>query len=186
MSKLNTVNFLDGVDKPSVKDVQDMINKGMNAVKQDSHFTDILKRDLINMNPKTGETVLTSELNKIFTDGTKLQQERCKKWIKTRLQTLIKEKSVQVAILDKDKKVKKMTIKKVNLPMLNEDSKCLMNFTAEDLGQFRVIIEEKKTEVKEFEEELRKLMDKHEKFANDLIEFIQIDLSNEQIINELK
>ena len=187
MEKKNTVAILTKAKKPTVEAIQKVIVAGQKSILVDQKMTEIIKADLFNRNKRTGVSVLTTELNKVFLNGTDTQIAKTKKWIKTRLQTLIKEKSVQTQFLGEDKKVKSLTIKKVNAPMLDPNNeKCLSHFKDSDLGQFRVVLEAKVTVEKSFTEELEKLMVKHDKVANDLIDYAKGFLSVEQIMDTIE
>ena len=99
--------------------------------------------------------------------------KRAKVWVKTRLQTIVKVKSVQQLLLDGKHQEQSLTIKKVKSTMIGDMKKYISRFDENDLGCFRVVIERKVTEQKTFEEELIKLMDKHEKVVEDLIPIIE-------------
>ena len=183
-SKKNTVAILTQAKKPTVEAIVKVIKAGQASIVVDQKMTEIIKADLYTRNKRTGVSVLTTELNKVFSDGTDLEITKTKKWVKTRLQTLIKEKSVQTQLLGEDKKVKSLTIKKVNLPMLDPNNeKCLSHFKDSDLGQFRVILEAKVTVENSFTEELEKLMIKHDRCADDLVNYATAVLSPQQIMD---
>lgn len=172
----NSVATLTSAKKPSLKNIKAVIEAGITQVNEEFSMTQIIQQDLFTRDKKTNETLLTKELNKLFESGESERIDKAKKWIKTRLQTLIKEKTVQELLLGEEKKNKSLTIKKVKKTMIGEfkNDKYLSQHTEDDLGKFRVVIESKKpTEEKTFEDELIKLMDKHEKVVEDLIEFVE-------------
>ena len=162
----NGVAELKDATKPKVKEVKAVLECGMNHQKEEFHMTDIIKRDIFHKDTE-GNTILTKELNKVLKSGDDEDMANAKKWVKCRLQTLIKEKSVQELLLGDDAKSKSLTIKKVNLPMLTNE-KCLSQFTEDDLGQFRV--------VKEFEQELEKFLVSYDKTFDDLIPIMEKNL----------
>lgn len=176
--------------KPKVQDVVSVIEQGIQNQSIEQKMTEIIKRDLFTADKKTGQTVMTRQLNKFFSSKSETEERKaeCKKWVRTRLQTLIKEKTVQELLLGDDVKVKTLTIKKVNNGVLNNEKTLNRNcFTDKDLGQFRVIQEAKKPPVeKSFEDELNKLMEKHNKHANDLVQFALTQLSPTQIMEEIE
>lgn len=172
----NGVATLTSAKPPKYEDIKAVIEAGITQVNEEFSMTQIIQQDLFTRDKKTNETRLTKELNKLFESGETERIDKAKKWIKTRLQTLIKEKTVQELLLGEEKKVKSLTIKKVKKTMIGEfkNEKYLSHHTDDDLGKFRVVIESKKqTKEKTFEDELIKLMDKHEKVVEDLIEFVE-------------
>lgn len=172
MSKTNTP-LLANATKPKVKEVLAVIECGMQQVREDIKMTEILKRDIFNRDKQTGQTILTKQLDKLFKSGNEDEVKRAKVWVKTRLQTIVKVKSVQQLLLDGKHQEQSLTIKKVKSTMIGDMKKYISRFDENDLGCFRVVIERKVTEQKTFEEELIKLMDKHEKVVEDLIPIIE-------------
>tara|TARA_R110002020_G_scaffold221997_3_gene430314 strand:- start:249 stop:869 length:621 start_codon:yes stop_codon:yes gene_type:complete len=175
MSKTkNGVATLTSAKKPSLKNIKAVIEAGITQVNEEFSMTQIIQQDLFTRDKKTNETLLTKELNKLFESGQDEKIDKAKKWIKTRLQTLIKEKTVQELLLGEEKKNKSLTIKKVKKTMIgeNKDEKYLSQHNENDLGKFRVIIESKKpSKEKSFQEELMKLLDNHNKTTKDLLSF---------------
>ncbi len=176
--------------KPKIEDVVAVIEQGIQNQEVEGRMTETIKRDLFTADKRTGQTIMTRQLNKFFASKSETEERKaeCKKWVRTRLQTLIKEKSVQELLLGDDVKIKTLTIKKVNNGVLNSDRTLNKNcFTEKDLGQFRVIQEAKKPPVeKSFEEELNKLMEKHNKHADDLVKFTLTLMTPSQIIDEIE
>lgn len=184
----NIIEKMTSAEKVTEEDISKVVKGGMHTAKLESFMVDIITRDLFLANKKNAETMLTKELDRIYATETPAKITATKKWVKTRLQVLVKAKSVQRRLLGDDVKTKSITIKKVNNGVLSGD-KCLNKnlFKDKDLGLFKVIIEAKKaTEKKVFEEELQKLMTKHDKFPNDLIEWIQTQMTDTQIMDELE
>jgi len=188
MSKVKKAKLV-SVKKPTIKDVVAVINEGLQNQNSESKMTDIIKRDLFTADKRTGQTIMTKQLNKFFSSEKESEERKteCKKWVRTRLQTLIKEKSVQELLLGDDMKVSSLTIKKVNKGVLSSDKTLNKNcFTDKDLGQFRLIKESKKPVVeKSFVEELLKLMEKHNAHPHELIEFVSTQMTPQQIMEEL-
>tara|TARA_R110002096_G_scaffold89751_4_gene203986 strand:- start:4009 stop:4563 length:555 start_codon:yes stop_codon:yes gene_type:complete len=174
--------------KVTQDDIDKVVKGGVQTNKIETFMTDIITRDIFLANKKNAETLLTKELDRIYATETPAKITATKQWVKTKLQVLVKAKSVQRRLLGDDVKTKSITIKKVNNGVLTDD-KCLNKnlFKDKDLGLFKVIIQAKKvTEEKTFEEELTKLMTKHDKFPNDLIEWIQTQMTDTQIMDELE
>ena len=170
----NGVATLTSAKKPSLKNIKAVIEAGITQVNEEFSMTQIIQQDLFTRDKKTNQTLLTKELNKLFESGQDEKIDKAKKWIKTRLQTLIKEKTVQELLLGEEKKVKSLTIKKVKKTMIgeNKNEKYLSQHTDDDLGKFRVVIESKKpSKEKSFQEELMKLLDNHNKTTKDLLIF---------------
>jgi len=184
----NIIEKMTEAKEVTQKDIDQVIKGGLQTNKIETFMTDIITRDIFLANKKNAETMLTKELDLIYATGTPAKITATKKWVKTRLQVLVKAKSVQRRLLGDDVKTKSITIKKVNNGVLTDD-KCLNKnlFKDKDLGLFKVIIEAKKvTEEKVFEEELQKLMTKHDKFPNDLLEWIKTQMTDTQILDELE
>lgn len=174
--------------KVTKEEIENVVNGGIQTNKIEVFMTDVITRDIYLANKKNAETMLTKKLDDIYNNGSPDKIEATKKWVKTRLQVLIKAKTVQKRLLGKDVKTQIVTIKKVNNGVLTGD-KCLNTnqLNKDDLGKFKVIVEAKKpTEEKTFEEELTKLMTKHDKFANDLIIWLQSQMTDTQIMEELE
>tara|TARA_R110002020_G_scaffold135975_4_gene303531 strand:- start:172 stop:783 length:612 start_codon:yes stop_codon:yes gene_type:complete len=175
-------------DKVTKEEITKVINSGIQTNKIEVFMTDVITRDIYLANKKNAETLLTKKLDDIYNNGSPAKIEATKKWVKTRLQVLIKAKTVQKRLLGKDVKTQIVTIKKVNNGVLTGD-KCLNTnqLNKDDLGKFKVIVEAKKpAEEKTFEEELSKLMVKYDKFPNDLIVWLQSQMTDIQIMEELE
>lgn len=185
---IDNIEKMTSAKKVTDEEITKVVNGGIQTNKIEVFMTDVITRDIFLANKKNAETLLTKKLDDIYNNGTPAKIEATKKWVKTRLQVLIKAKTVQKRLLGKDFKTQSITIKKVNNGVLTGD-KCLNTnqFNKDDLGKFKVIIEAKKpTEEKTFEEELTKLMTKHDKFANDLIVWLQSQMTDIQIMEELE
>lgn len=184
----NIIEQMTSAEKVTEEEISKVVKGGMQTAKMEVFMVDIITRDIFLANKKNAETMLTKELDRIYATETPAKITATKKWVKTRLQVLVKAKSVQRRLLGDDVKTKLITIKKVNNGVLEGD-KCLNKnlFKDKDLGLFKVIIEAKKvTQEKVFEEELQKLMTKHDKFPNDLLEWIKTQMSDTQILDELE
>ena len=184
----NIIEKMTSAKKVTQDDIDKVVKGGVQTNKIETFMTDIITRDIFLANKKNAETLLTKELDRIYATETPAKITATKQWVKTKLQVLVKAKSVQRRLLGDDVKTKSITIKKVNNGVLTDD-KCLNKnlFRDKDLGLFKVIIQAKKvTEEKTFEEELIKLMTKHDKFPNDLIEWIQTQMTDAQIMEELE
>ena len=103
MSKTkNGVATLTSAKKPSLKNIKAVIEAGITQVNEEFSMTQIIQQDLFTRDKKTNQTLLTKELNKLFESGQDEKIDKAKKWIKTRLQTLIKEKTVQELLLGEE------------------------------------------------------------------------------------
>jgi hypothetical protein len=180
-------NVVIKTQKPTDDDIKMVIKAGIQHSIEQEKMAQIIVADIVNMNKQHCTTKMTRALDDIFANGEAEEIDNTKKFVKTQLQTIIKSKAVQTALLGEDIKLKSLTIKKVNNGVLDGD-KCLNKdkFQDKHLGLFRVIIESKKTTPKSFDEELNKLMEKHGKHANDLISSALNWLSVEQIMEELE
>ena len=184
----NGIATLTSAKKPSLKNIKAVIEAGITQVNEEFSMTQIIQQDLFTRDKKTNETLLTKELNKLFESGEAERIDKAKKWIKTRLQTLIKEKTVQELLLGEEKKNKSLTIKKVKKTMIGEykNEKYLSHHTDDDLGKFRVVIESKKpSKEKSFQEELMKLLDNHNKTTKDLLSFSALQGTAESFKDEV-
>jgi hypothetical protein len=154
------------MSKKEIQAKQDRIKKGLkvgiSTMKADKNLTDMIKAEVIEAN-ETGSCHLTTVLDEMLTTGTDQSIKDIKQFIRTKLQTLIKCKPTQKSILGEDAKNYQITIKKVNLPMIeNLNNEYVNNFTEDDLGKIKVVKSfKKKKEEKTLIEDLIKLMDKH-------------------------
>jgi len=127
---------------------------------------------LMDMTNEDFENPLTEEIEKQMDilEGNDLAE--LKESIRTELQPRLKMKQVQSAILDQSEiksKTHTITIKKVTSKMVGH--KDFPQFSQEDLGKYKVILEKKKAtpepEVQSFEDALQDLMDEHGKTVAD-------------------
>ena len=162
--------------KPKLKEVQEVVTEGMNQTFNETKMADIIRRDLIHRNKDTGQSYLTRTLDDIMKSDDEQSKDLTKIWVRTRLQTIIKSKPVQIALLGDDYSSQSLTIKKVNKPMIGND-KLLTKFDESAIGSFRVSVESKEKETKSFEDELTALLDKHGKTYEDLIPIFEKQLS---------
>jgi len=164
MARLQTMD----VKKPSkavltqskevtAKQVKEVIEMGLDTMNIEKTMTDVIVRDFDNRNEN--DSLLTTELNEIFKTGDERKVIKVKKWVKTRLQTLIKNPSVQDRLLGEKVKEQQITVKKVTKPMVeNAEGLYLDNFNESDLGQFKTIRISKVKEELTIAEELLKWM----------------------------
>jgi len=167
-SSVRSVNFPVDVKKPSkavltqskevtAKQVKEVIEMGLNTMNIEKTMTDVIVRDFDNRNEN--DSLLTTELNEIFKTGDERKVTKVKKWVKTRLQTLIKNPPIQERLLGEKVKEQQITIKKVTKPMVdNAEGIYLDNFNESDLGQFKTIRISKVKEELTIAEELLKWM----------------------------
>ena len=87
-----------------------------------------------------------------------------KAFVKKSLQTIIKNKACQQALLGDDYETKKVTLKKVNNSMINDTENVYDgNFGEDDYGSYRVVVEKKEAKVEPtLIEALIKFIDAHE------------------------
>ena len=185
---MNQIEKLTTAKVVTKKDINKVIEGGIKGSEFEEFMTDIIIRDIFHANKNNADTKLTKRLNDIYSTGEPEEIESTKRWVKTRLQVLVKAKRVQRMLLGDDVKTQSITIKKINNGVLDGD-KCINKkmFKDGDLGLFKVVVESKKTtEKKTFTEELFKLMEKHNKFPHDLVSVALTQMTPEQIIDELK
>jgi len=137
------------------------IDTGIKLMKADKSLTDLIKSEILKSD-KFGVSALTKVLDSKLNDTDLNKVKEVKKFIKTKLQTLVKCKATQKGLLSKEElRDYQITIKKVNLKML-ENSEIIQNFTEKDLGSVRVVKMAKKiTEPKTLQEDILKLVEKH-------------------------
>ena len=186
--KMEQIEQLKKAKAVTKDDINKVIEGGVKGSQFEEFMTDIIIRDIFHANKNNSDTKLTKRLNDIYAKGEPEEIELTKKWVKTRLQVLVKAKRVQRMLLGDKSKTQSITIKKINNGVLEGD-KCVNKkmFKDGDLGLFKVVVESKKTtEKKTFTEELFKLMEKFEKFPHDLISVALTQMTPEQIMEELK
>ena len=120
-------------------------------------MTDTIVADLFNM--EGNDSILTLEVNRIIKEGRDSEVASVKKWVKTRLQTLIKEGSVQDRVLGDKVKDQQITIKRVTKPMVaDKDGIYLDSFNESDLGKYKAVKIRKVKNEDTLEESLMKWM----------------------------
>lgn len=141
----------------TAKQVKEVIEMGLDTMNIEKSMTDVIVRDFDNRDGN--DSLLTIELNELFKNGDERKVTKVKKWVKTRLQTLIKNPSVQDRLLGEKVKEQQITVKKVTKPMVeNAEGIYLDNFNESDLGQFKTIRISKIKEELTIAEELLKWM----------------------------
>tara|TARA_R100000329_G_scaffold123701_1_gene102218 strand:- start:1287 stop:1904 length:618 start_codon:yes stop_codon:yes gene_type:complete len=156
--------------KPTKKEIDQVLNDGLILVEKSKSVTDVITRDLHHAD-ENNETQLTKKFDNIMDStkddkikGEKLQEllevrKQLKRFVKTQIQTLVKEKPTQLAILEDNHKVMTATLKKVNKPMIeNVDGKYVDNFNESDLGKYRLVRMHKEQKADRLEERLLKWM----------------------------
>lgn len=155
----------------SIKSAVELINIGITANQVDQSMTEAIKADVLKSD-KDGKSNFTKALDKMLKETADKPEERKEitTFVRKKLQTLIKSKQTQVGILGKETaKNAKVTIKKVTLPMCDNDedyfnlnNEPLLFNESDDLKSMRIVVERKeKPEPKTFKDELEKLMEKH-------------------------
>ena len=112
MSKLNTKIKL---PKPTKKEINLVLELGVEIGDKNKKVTDIIKRDFHHRDKKTNKTQLTEKFDNILAGENEDMKEDIKGFIKKQVQTMIKEKPVQFAILGDEQETHSVTIKKSNL-----------------------------------------------------------------------
>ena len=136
MSKLNTKIKL---PKPTKKEINLVLELGVEIGDKNKKVTDIIKRDFHHRDKKTNKTQLTEKFDNILAGENEDMKEDIKGFIKKQVQTMIKEKPVQFAILGDEQETHSVTIKKVTLPMIENVEGIYDNFNETDLGSYRVV-----------------------------------------------
>ena len=157
MSKKNTKIVL---KKPTKKEINLALELGCEIGEKNRTVTDIIKRDFHHRDKETNKTQLTEKFDNILaSDGNEEMKESIKGFIKKQVQTMIKEKPVQFAILGDEQETHSVTIKKVTLPMIENVDGIYDNFNETDLGSYRVVkIAKEQKEELSLEQELLKWM----------------------------
>tara|TARA_Y100000401_G_scaffold32935_1_gene24317 strand:+ start:387 stop:1004 length:618 start_codon:yes stop_codon:yes gene_type:complete len=156
--------------KPTKKEIDQVLNDGLILVEKSKSVTDVITRDLHHAD-ENNETQLTKKFDNIMNTskddkikGEKLQEllevrKQLKRFVKNQIQTLVKEKPTQLAILEDDHKTMTATLKKVNKPMVeNEEGKYVDNFNETDIGKYRLVRMYKEQKADRLEERLLKWM----------------------------
>jgi hypothetical protein len=156
--------------KPTKKEIDQVLNDGLILVEKSKSVTDVITRDLHHAD-ENNETQLTKKFDNIMDStkddkikGEKLQEllevrKQLKRFVKNQIQTLVKEKPTQLAILEDNHKVMTATLKRVNKPMVeNTDGKYVDNFNESDLGKYRLVKMYKNQEELTLAQELAKWM----------------------------
>ena len=147
--------------KPTKKQIEFVLTVGTTVQINVDKISDIIRADFWNRNKTTNKSALTVAFDKIMnTDQAKLKKgeklstpemrEDLKRFIRKQVQTLVKEKATQEALLGEKVDSEKVTVKKVNNPMVENNSsekypsgRDVDNYNATDLGSYRVVRENK-------------------------------------------
>mgnify|MGYP003143194016 CR=1 FL=1 len=155
MSKTNTKVTL---KKPTKKEIQSVLDNGVMVQNQLDDMSQIIKADLHHKD-ENNQTQLTQAFDKILKSDNEEMKQDVKRFVGKQLQTLIKEKPTQLAILEDDMEEMTVTVKKVNKAMVeNNDGKYVDLFNEKDLGSYRVVRMHKVKEVLSLAQELAKWM----------------------------
>ena len=137
--------------------IKEVIKLGTMTLTTEKKMTDTIVADLFNM--EGTDSILTLEVNRIIKEGRDSEVASVKKWVKTRLQTLIKEGSVQDRVLGDKVKDQQITIKRVTKPMVaDKDGIYVDSFNESDLGQYKAVKIRKVKNEDTLEESLMKWM----------------------------
>lgn len=157
------------IKKPTKKELKEFFSDGVAQSQLTTKLTRTLKRDFFHRDKQTNQSHITRQLDKIInleSNDKKVLDEikMVKQFVKKSLQTIIKNKACQQALLGDDYETKKVTLKKVNNSMIdNADSAYDGNFTDADYGSYRVVVEKKDKKVEPtLIEALIKFMDAHQ------------------------
>ena len=155
MSKTNTKVTL---KKPTKKQIESVLENGVMVQAQIDDMTQIIKADLHHRD-ENNQTQLTQAFDKILASDNEEMKQDVKRFVGKQLQTLIKEKPTQLAILEDDMEEMTVTVKKVNKAMVeNNDGKYVDSFDVDDLGSYRVVRMHKVKEDLSLAQELAKWM----------------------------
>ena len=155
MSKTNTKVTL---KKPTKKQIESVLENGVMVQAQLDDMTQIIKADLHHRD-ENNQTQLTVAFDKILKSDNEEMKQDVKRFVGKQLQTLIKEKPTQLAILEDDMEEMTVTVKKVNKAMVeNNDGKYVDSFNEKDLGSYRVVRMHKVKEDLTLAQELAKWM----------------------------
>ena len=155
MSKTNTKVTL---KKPTKKQIQSVLENGVMVQTQLDDMSQIIKADLHHRDEKN-QTQLTIAFDKILASDNEEMKQDVKRFVSKQLQTLIKEKPTQLAILEDDMEEMTVTVKKVNKAMVeNNEGKYVDSFNEKELGSYRVVRMHKVKEDLTLAQELAKWM----------------------------
>jgi len=159
-----TIAVMTKARKVSAKKARELFEDARYHLEKDDQITKMLRCDLFHSDKQTGTSVITTELDRIMEEETEETIQIVKEFVRKRVQTLIKEKSVQTALLGENYKNQKITIKRVTNPMVeNTEGRFEGSFNEVDKGKFRVVVENKPTKPEDtLEQSLIKWMDAHE------------------------
>jgi len=144
--------------KPTKKEIDEALQIGLMLGEKTKSVVDVIKRDLHHRDDNN-QTQLTRKFDNILKGDDIELIEKTKGFIKKQVQTLVKEKAVQLAVLGDERKEAQVTLKKVTKSMIeNVDGLYADNFNEKDFGSFRVVKMHKKTEDLTIHEELMKWM----------------------------
>ena len=144
--------------KPTKKQIQSVLENGVMVQAQLDDMTQIIKADLHHRD-ENNQTQLTVAFDKILASDNEEMKQDVKRFVGKQLQTLIKEKPTQLAILEDGVEEMTVTVKKVNKAMVeNNDGKYVDSFNEKDLGSYRVVRMHKVKEVLSLAQELAKWM----------------------------
>tara|TARA_Y100000361_G_C11152738_1_gene342165 strand:+ start:656 stop:1255 length:600 start_codon:yes stop_codon:yes gene_type:complete len=144
--------------KPNKKQIQSVLENGVMVQNQLDDMTEIIKADLHHRD-ENNQTQLTQAFDKILASDNEEMKQDVKRFVGKQLQTLIKEKPTQLAILEDGVEEMTVTVKKVNKAMVeNNDGKYVDSFNEKDLGSYRVVRMHKIKEDLSLAQELAKWM----------------------------
>ena len=144
--------------KPTKKEIDLAIETGLMLGDKTNFVSDVIRRDLHHRDEQN-KTQLTRKFDNILGGKDIELINATKQFIKKQVQTLVKEKAVQLAVLGDERKEAQVTLKKVTKSMIeNVDGLYADNFNEKDFGSFRVVKMHKKTEDLTIHEELMKWM----------------------------
>lgn len=146
------------IKKPTKKQIETVLTHGVSVQSKLDEISAIIRADLHHTDDNQ-QTQLTKAFDKIMTSDNEEMKQDVKRFVRKQLQTLIKEKPTQLAILEDGVKNMTVTVKKVNKGMVeNNDGKYVDNFNEKDLGSFRVVRMHKTKENLSLAQELAKWM----------------------------
>ena len=166
--------------KPTKKQIEFVLSVGTTVQNDVDKISDIIRADFWNRDKETNKSALTVAFDKIMNvdnkNSTPEMRTDLKRFIRKQVQTLVKEKATQQALLGEKVDCEKVTVKKVNLPMVENNSsekypsgRYVDNYNETDLGSYRVVRENKPVKpADDVLEALIKFIDSHELDTNEV------------------
>ena len=166
--------------KPTKKQIEFVLTVGTTVQNEVDKISEIIRADFWNRDKTTNQSALTVAFDKIMNvdnkNSTPEMRTDLKRFIRKQVQTLVKEKATQQALLGDKIECEMVTVKKINNPMVENNSsekypsgRFIDNFNEVDLGSYRVVREHKPVKpADDILEALIKFMDAHDLDTNEV------------------